>query len=303
MNRRALICGLGSLVAVLPASGYAQSSPSKRWDVIPEIAVISTESDYRLPAIREAVHFWNAELSKLGSPFRLGSLVHVVVQAIPPGDLRDSADPLAATTRTRVAKILSQIAPTGDVIVLLSDDSNLKPFTQKRPDLQKILVVISNPPPYARIFRGIVRNAAAHEFGHAIGLAHNDDANTLMCGGAQCGFESYSEEFLPITAKEKTTLLEMYPPEWQPKPFRRWVPAPLFLPGGKRGTFGRCLRCRWLVWGKSQGSILPNCFCFGTGGHTQLTPQLNSPRPKDVGGIEAEVEPYFRRIVSFGRFS
>jgi hypothetical protein len=100
MNRRALICGLGSLVALLPTSGYAQSSPGRRWDVIPEIAVISTESDYRLPAIREAVHFWNAELSKLGSPFRLGSLVHVVVQAIPPGDLRDSADPLAATTRT-----------------------------------------------------------------------------------------------------------------------------------------------------------------------------------------------------------
>jgi hypothetical protein len=99
------------------------------------------QSDYRLPAIREAVHFWNAELSKLGSPFRLGSLVHVVVQAIPPGDLRDSADPLAARIRTGVAKILSQIAPTGDVIVLLSDDSNLKAFTQERPDLQKILVV------------------------------------------------------------------------------------------------------------------------------------------------------------------
>jgi len=234
MNRRALICGLGSLVALLPTSGYAQSSPGRRWDVIPEIAVISTESDYRLPAIREAVHFWNAELSKLGSPFRLGSLVHVVVQAIPPGDLRDSADPLAATTRTRVAKILSQIAPAGDVIVLLSDDSNLKAFTQERPDLQKILVVIGNPPPYARIFRGIVRNAAAHEFGHAIGLAHNDDAKTLMCGNAQCAFESYSEEFLPITAKEKTTLLEMYPPEWQPRPFRRWVTEPPYPPGGQR---------------------------------------------------------------------
>jgi hypothetical protein len=149
------------LVAVLPTSGYAQSSPSRRWNVIPEIAVISTESDYRLPPIREAVHFWNAELSKLGSPFRLGSLVHVVVQAIPLGDLRDSADPLAERTRTRVAKILSQIAPTGDVLVLLSDDSNFKPFTQERPDLQKILVVISNPPPYARIFRGIVQRCCS----------------------------------------------------------------------------------------------------------------------------------------------
>ena len=234
MNRRVLICGLASLVADLPTSGYAQSSPSRRWNVIPEIAVISTESDYRLPDIREAVHFWKAELLKLGSPFRLGSLVQVVVQAIPPGDLRDSADPLAATTRTRVAKILSQIAPTGDVIVLLSDGSNLKPFTQERPDLQKILVVIPNLPPYARIFRGIVRNDAAHEFGHAIGLAHNDDANTLMCGNAQCSFESYSEEFLPITAKEKTTLLEMYPPEWQPKPFRRRVTDPSYPPSGQR---------------------------------------------------------------------
>ena len=164
----------------------------------------------------------------------MGSLVHVVVQAIPPGDLRDSADPLAARSRTRMAQILSQIAPTGDVIVLLSDDSNLKPFTQERPDLQKILVVIPNLPPYARIFRGIVRNAAAHEFGHAIGLAHNDDAKTLMCGNAQCAFESYSEEFLPITAKEKTTLLEMYPPEWQPKPFGRWVTDPPYPPGGQR---------------------------------------------------------------------
>ena len=234
MNRRVLICGLASLVADLPTSGYAQSSPSRRWNVIPEIAVISTESDYRLPDIREAVHFWKAELSKPGSPFRLGSLVQVVVQAIPPRDLRDSADPLAATTRTRVAKILSQIAPTGDVIVLLSDGSNLKPFTQERPDLQKILVVIPNLPPYARIFRGIVRNDAAHEFGHAIGLAHNDDANTLMCGNAQCSFESYSEEFLPITANEKTTLLEMYPPEWQPKPFRRRVTDPSYPPSGQR---------------------------------------------------------------------
>jgi len=50
MNRRALIFGLGSLVAILPASGHAQFLqrffPSRGlWKDIPSIVVISTEGD------------------------------------------------------------------------------------------------------------------------------------------------------------------------------------------------------------------------------------------------------------------
>jgi hypothetical protein len=234
MNRRTLISGLASLLAILPASSYAQLSrrgpyPWAPWKDIPAIAVVSAEDDYRLAAVREAVDFWNAELSKLGSPFRLGPLSHVV-ENDPPGGPPYLRDPLAEKNLTRMAKILSRMAPVGDVIVILSNDANFKPFTQARPDLQKVIVAIPDLPPYARTFRGIVRNDAAHELGHAIGLAHNDDANTLMCGGSRCGFESYSEEFLPITPKEKTKLLEMYPPNWQPKPFRKWITDPPYPP-------------------------------------------------------------------------
>src|SRR5262245_66450851 len=91
MNRRTLICALGSLVAVLPASAYAQSLQSRvasqwPWKDIPSIVVVSSEDDSRLPAVREAVDLWHAELSKLGSPFPMGAIRHVV-EMIPARDL------------------------------------------------------------------------------------------------------------------------------------------------------------------------------------------------------------------------
>jgi len=92
MNRRTFIRGLGSLVAVLPAPGYAQSLRSglpwwAPWEYVPEVVVVSTESDYRLPAVREAIDFWNSELTKLGSAFRFGSLAYVA-ETVPSDALR-----------------------------------------------------------------------------------------------------------------------------------------------------------------------------------------------------------------------
>jgi hypothetical protein len=231
MNRRTLICGLGSLAALLPAIGYAQSPRSDLllwglpWQHIPQVVVVSTESDSRLPAIGEAIDFWNAEFAKLGSAFRLGSPTHIDA-TIPRGNLPVLQAPLAEKVLSRMAKILSGMAPTGDVIVVLSNDADLRPFSQARPDFQKVIVAIPDLSAYPGTSRSVVRNAAAHELGHAIGLGHNDDADTLMCGGAQCGFKAFSEWFLPITGKEKAKLLEMYPPNWEPKPSRKWITDP-----------------------------------------------------------------------------
>jgi hypothetical protein len=59
MNRRILICGLGSWIATMPASGHAQSQGRHfpwwaSWKDIPEVVVISTADDDRLSAVREA---------------------------------------------------------------------------------------------------------------------------------------------------------------------------------------------------------------------------------------------------------
>ena len=70
MNRRTFACGLGSVVAGLPSRCYAQSEEGhdggRAWKKIPFIVVVSAENDARLPAVREAVSFWNTEFLRLG---------------------------------------------------------------------------------------------------------------------------------------------------------------------------------------------------------------------------------------------
>jgi hypothetical protein len=243
MNRRTLICALGSLVAILSAAAYAQPSrsspfPWAPWKDIPAIAIISAEDDYRLAAVREAVDFWNAELSKLGSPFRLGHVAHVV-ETDPPGGPPYLRDPLAGNTLSRLAKTLSRMAPAGDVIVALSNESDFRAFTSATPDLQKVIVPIPDLRAYMRMLPGLARNVVAHELGHVIGLGHNVDAMTLMCGKPWCArLDIPNEGFLPITESEKTKLLEMYPPNWQPQPFRKWITDPPYSPGQRARTLG-----------------------------------------------------------------
>lgn len=189
------------------------------WEEIPTIVILSAQDDFRVPAIREAVDFWNAEFAQLGSPFRLGAIVHSV-RSIAASDL------LALKAGTPLPPLVNSMREAnGDVIVVLSDDDGFNPFAFPRPALRKVLVAI---PSLRKLpsWPGFARNVVAHELGHAIGLGHNDDATSLMCGGtARCDLLP-KDRFAPLTSVEKAKLLEMYPPSWQPKPSRRWKADP-----------------------------------------------------------------------------
>jgi matrixin len=223
MDKRTFILGLGCIAAGFPSFSHAQSRPSRVtwvvWEEIPSIIVVSVEDDFRVPAIREAVDFWNAELAQLGSPFRLGTMTHSL-RGIAASDL------LALKAGTLLHPVKNSMREAnGGVIVVLSDHDGFNPFAFPWPALRKVLVAI---PSLRKLesWPGFASNVVAHELGHAIGLGHNDDATSLMCGGAARCDPLPKDGFAPLTSADKTKLLEMYPPSWQPKPPRPWKGDP-----------------------------------------------------------------------------
>ena len=72
---------------------------------------------------------------------------------------------------------------------------------------------------YPLTLPNVARNVIAHELGHVIGLSHNADPTTLMCGRpASCYpdfFTSDEPRYFSLADAEKDQLKRMYLKSWR----------------------------------------------------------------------------------------
>jgi hypothetical protein len=163
---------------------------------------------------REAIAHWNSEFRRLGRQVQLDSgtvrerQVSDDVLRAAGGEAMLGFGPATSRLRSSVSNV------AGDIIIALSD-TDLISFAVSWSAEQKGVVAVrrSDIPPLS--MPNTVRNVIAHELGHVLGLSHNADSTTLMCGRpAPCrpaAFASDSAHFFPLTTSDEDYIRKRWP--------------------------------------------------------------------------------------------
>jgi hypothetical protein len=178
------------------------------------VTILGDPDDPRIPAAREAVSHWNNEFRRLGRQFHLEAAA-VRNDSVPDELLRAASGEAPRGGGSATDQLLAKLSgvPGGIVIALSHTDLISFSVPWRAASLGVVGVRRSDIPPLS--MPNTVRNVVAHELGHVLGLSHNIDSKTLMCGRpAPCrpaAFASDSVRFFPLTARDEQQIRERWP--------------------------------------------------------------------------------------------
>jgi hypothetical protein len=198
------------LLVPVPSRSLSQQ-PGDRHVVL----VSPEEGDGRLAFAREAITFWNQTFSDLNLRPRLLEAELIVASPINRA-LENYARQISQAAGRLAPGAVGPTAPReltnlgGDIVVFLSKQEIFSfawPLAQ--PTRFFIAVRTDRAPPLTH--PNVSRNVIAHELGHALGLTHNSNPKTLMCGPCQpLVFGSEERVFFPLTPGDRARLLELH---------------------------------------------------------------------------------------------
>ena len=191
-------------------AGLHQDSAGPRLRVV----IVGNPTDSRIPPAREAIAYWNREFLRLGRRVHFDSGT-VRADSIHDALLRGASGEAVMGRGPATTRLLEAISGMpADVVIALSQ-TDLISFSVRWRAGGAGAVGVRRADILPLSMPNTVRNVIAHELGHVLGLDHNADSTTLMCGRpASCrpaAFASDSVRFFPLTTADERRLRERWP--------------------------------------------------------------------------------------------
>ena len=204
-------CAAALLVALLLASvPPARAEPAEHRVVI----VAYDTNDVRLPMALDAIAFWNGVMAELDLNVRLVDEIHVA------SPVTRALENYARSISQRAGRLRggpgepdapAEITDFGVPAVLLLSRQDLMSFAWPLPRYPGHFVAIEEDRTAMAVNPNIARNIIAHEIGHTLGLRHNRDPTTLMCGPCRTHELAVDRpEYMRLTERDHRRLIERY---------------------------------------------------------------------------------------------
>lgn len=200
-----------ALFALLSApGGAAASAPDEHRVVI----VAYDTNDVRLPMALDAIAFWNDVLAELDLNVRLVEEIHVA------SPVTRALENYARSISQRAGRLRggpgepdapAEVTDFGVEAVLLLSRQDLMSFAWPLPRRPGHFVAIEEDRAAMAVNPNIARNVIAHELGHTLGLRHNRDPTTLMCGPCRTHELAVDRpEYMRLTERDRRRLVERH---------------------------------------------------------------------------------------------